>query len=349
MSIRFIENNTPFYEPDKWNFIATGVPTPYDILKQDNCYNYAVSGTRILKDPAYSDPGQVHGDLIISFGTNSGLYIREPAKYANDLIALSVQDGLTLAGKRGDASLLPPHKEGHYLVALYVTTNVKSPHDLDYHWIRRDAEGGWSEKIGELPVQKVRDVWVTREGTYDTHRLAPAYMHESDKDPTHKYQFVQYFYVPEQGIEVGFHATINQKVNEGQIRLAQQMNADFLSQLDPVASKPFIDPYLQSLTPAAQSALTHSTYQLANAYLNLSYEEGVKQYPELALAYQTESVLNLIAKRYTEDPVELDVHQKNIRQAIAESIHERGLIPTPTVDFISKTIMADAQIEANAR
>jgi hypothetical protein len=141
--------------------------------KRNNCYSYAVNDLH----------GQDHYAGGLPFpGENTiydGLDIPRiaPLSLQYNVIEGATADGLSPAGKT-----LPIIQDGHYRVALMIDD------DEDFHWVREDENGLWSGKWGHQDVHTTdyNDNPITNPDTAD---FGP-------------YEVVQYFYVPEGGINL---------------------------------------------------------------------------------------------------------------------------------------------------
>lgn len=119
----------PAYEPWAWNH--------WDLLAGNNCYAYACDDL---------DPHRRDVDDFPQPGNTAGLESADRADYSAPLLRRrAIEDGLIPAPPgREDA---PP--AGFYCVALFVAPGE------DYHWYRQDADGYWSHKLADGPVQNV--------------------------------------------------------------------------------------------------------------------------------------------------------------------------------------------------
>lgn len=187
--------DAPKFTPEVW--IAKGSKTeedPKGLAVSSNCYQYAVSGTdkagnNIVYDEVSPNPGETKGHLMT------------PDSYDKKGIkVLSSMDGLEIGST--NHKKLPPNKAGKYIVAAYVENlaTAKNPDgDKDYHFIRQDSDGGWSEKQGLQNIALVQRYHEpAADGGYVT--LPKKYGHSGS------YKFVAYAYVPKQGIDGGMDA-----------------------------------------------------------------------------------------------------------------------------------------------
>jgi hypothetical protein len=113
----------PSYEPAYWN--DHGV-----IECCNNCYNY---GNNVQSD-TYAQPGYASG----TWCTNKACI-----NNTNNIYQYAVNDGLVPSSK---AAVCP---DGKTKVALAIWP------DHDYHWYRQDANGLWTQKMGEDPATNV--------------------------------------------------------------------------------------------------------------------------------------------------------------------------------------------------
>jgi hypothetical protein len=172
--------SAPPYEPEKWN----------KDTKIANCYLYAANNF----DPKYSsyeteeDPGAdpKHGnssiDKVNIYSTDPG----ELKKFTDAIVQGAEHDGMTWTGKNANAA------PDHYKAALFIRPATGGPDDgdvMDYHFIRRDSNGAWSQKEGaEGPVTN-RD----NSGNPITN---------PEKANMGEYKFAGYFDVPKGGIDL---------------------------------------------------------------------------------------------------------------------------------------------------
>ncbi len=105
----------PLYEPHKWNDEI--------LIKNVNCLGYAlnIKSWMRLGDMEFSSRGQA---IATVSERAMKLYGLKPAPFQN-----------------------PPNKQGFYLIALTWGREM-----TDWHWMRQDAGGAWSHKLGSKPV-----------------------------------------------------------------------------------------------------------------------------------------------------------------------------------------------------
>ena len=205
-----------------------------DVL--DNCYDYAVGGPAHGRDDsAFTVPGQTQ--LIADYD--------RLIKVMDDNIAreLNEADGLVFAGSGPE---LPPARDGHYLVAMYLapaeldmqqgmsyrevrlsqfvsnyaqanpSDSADVPAELiqevnqaldmvtnvDYHYVRQDADGSWSQKLGaSAPSIFQEDAGAV-----------PSKVTMSETLYERTYVLSGYYYVPEGGIDVGLDAHFERRL-----------------------------------------------------------------------------------------------------------------------------------------
>lgn len=136
-----------------------------------NCYEYAVSGTT-KPDAGIANPGN----------TKTLEYWMYQDAPTEGIFQKILDDGLQFAGKDE-----LPKKPGFYAVALFINK------DNDYHFIRQNRDGTWSESPGtNQPLDYFRD---------EAGKISTKNPHEVGNYGT--YQFEGYFLVPKGGIDVG--------------------------------------------------------------------------------------------------------------------------------------------------
>lgn len=79
----------------------------------------------------------------------------------------------------------------------------------DYHFIRQDQEGTWSQKFGTSSLPSI----VTDTSGKPVSKLSAIISHESQLG--RQYHLAQYFYVPKGGIDVGYDATFAKHIKAG--------------------------------------------------------------------------------------------------------------------------------------
>lgn len=175
----------PPYQPEAWD------------TKTDNCYEYAVAGSSHGPDASIANPGTTHGWDF------SQLDIEKAT-----MITLVQRDGLEPAGDN-----LPPEKAGHYRVAMYLKTYPDEPGRNDYHFIREDENGLWSQKQGKnSSVETVKDA--AGNPVKEVPTLMEGYQATVEAGEG-TYKLSHYFYVPAQGLDVGWDAFIERQQEQG--------------------------------------------------------------------------------------------------------------------------------------
>ncbi len=138
----------PLYEPHLWNDEA--------LIKSVNCLGYALNVKTWLRlgDMAFQSRGAAIGATI---ERSMRLYDLKPAPFQN-----------------------PPNKEGYYLVALTWGRDT-----ADWHWMRQDAGGAWSHKLGSKPVtnrdDKNRLIADPRKAILKNHKEVIAYFYKENR------------------------------------------------------------------------------------------------------------------------------------------------------------------------
>ncbi len=167
-------------------------PKPYETSPstplggpEDNCYDYAVEPAGKI-DWLIANPGETHMDLSLQVGRNI------TAKHVTDLV---VKDGLTPAG-----ATLPADKPGFYVVGLYVA------HGKDYHFIRQDAGGTWSQKIGSASLPSL--VTDNKNKPVSTPPASLTLSPPEEPQNAKTYTLAQFFYVPKGGLKLGIQKGI---------------------------------------------------------------------------------------------------------------------------------------------
>jgi hypothetical protein len=131
---------------------------------RNNCYSYAIGHPD-------NPPG-----WKLSPGEKAGLGIAKENEFDNkDLLRLVKADGLTVAGND------PKPRQGYYLIAMFVIPGE------DFHFVRQNDDGSWSQKSGEDAVTsldfKGRPITDPRQADVG------------------EYKFVSYLYVPKGGLK----------------------------------------------------------------------------------------------------------------------------------------------------
>jgi hypothetical protein len=187
----------PIYNPNVWM-------TQRDLAKV-NCYEYAVAGYRNRDAPGIANPGETKFIYNIFDDTKGMGRIS-----ANVLREFAVADGLTYAG-----ATMPEAKKGSYVVAGYLQKYDHVDQSVDYHWMRQDADGRWSHKQGQKPVEQVRD----SNGKAVT----------SAPETHDNYKRIGFFQVPNDGLAVGYAAQLNNVLNKQHVPLPMSDEAKNIS------------------------------------------------------------------------------------------------------------------------
>lgn len=167
-----------------------------------NCIAYAYSGSKpdgsnIISDESVPQLGNTAGYL----GIDTNMVNQK------NLPELMRKEGLIWAGKRPLKSdpnkfEVPPIKPGYYVVGLYLEPPPKGKIpkgeqvSFGYHFMRQDADGGWSEKMASDHVQRAFEP--SEDGGYRP--LTNNYLKG--------YHFAGYGYIPKHGIDAGIEENI---------------------------------------------------------------------------------------------------------------------------------------------
>ena len=159
----------------------------------NNCYNYACD----VATNSFAQPGRKHGLLLDSDFTPERV---SQGAQQDGLIEIARQP-LDAAELDKKAQELPP---GHFVALLFSKpdANVKWPGD--YHWVRRDENGTWSQKDGTDQVTNfdyaghpILDPaganWTVNEGPMSS---------SNPDDVVIKYKFYSIMYVPDGKIDI---------------------------------------------------------------------------------------------------------------------------------------------------
>ena len=126
------------YEPEKWN--------SEPVIEGTNCYSYAINNQVYpgTNDLFFMRPGEYHGVPLSSLEVDEIVQCckRDFAKYSNTYHHTYIFGSI---GKYVE----PP--EGMYKVALLVADSIFW---RDFHFIRQDADGYWSHKMGNEFVRR---------------------------------------------------------------------------------------------------------------------------------------------------------------------------------------------------
>lgn len=120
----------PSYAPQPW--------TAFPDVFQNNCYNYALD----RRDGTFRQPGErARGPLAPREQANVGA-----------IVLRAVSDGLVpVAEPRCTGT-------GCWPVALVIAPPQPRLSTGDFHWYRRDDDGFWSHKQGQLPPTQLDDL-----------------------------------------------------------------------------------------------------------------------------------------------------------------------------------------------
>ena len=143
-----------------------------------NCYAWAAN----CESPASAkpDPGQFSGRSSKASGKFTASLLIEGAK----------ADGLAYGANAPENKPLDV-LHGYYTVALYMSKN-----GADHHWYRRDPQTGlWTHKPGPQGIRNYGPNFVIMP------KQLPEANHNYGSASTN-YQFVAYFYVPVEGLQV---------------------------------------------------------------------------------------------------------------------------------------------------
>lgn len=172
--------SAPAFEPGRWN-------DPSLDPAGSNCYQYALGGSEAdgsnkLYNESIPNPGMLAGYY------EQGNDFTNPTGMANRLML----DGLTVAS----TTQVPTAPPGYYVAGFYLSQPTADNRMGDFHWVRQDRDGGWSEKTGTNGiVQRVLEP--AADGTYQP--LPPT---------LRGYQLVGYVLVPERGIDLGIEQSM---------------------------------------------------------------------------------------------------------------------------------------------
>lgn len=179
--------DAPRFEPQYWVDSTRTTPLggrPLSVAA--NCYQYALAGSHADgSNKIYNEPTPSPGDRAGMYD----LWLTQGKTSVERYQQLLEADGIGwAAGYRSglDSQPIPAAKPGHYLVGVYLK-------DGDYHFVRQDRDGGWSEKPGADDQTHVRRF------------LEPAEDGGYKELPNEHsgYRFAGYAYVPKQGVDGG--------------------------------------------------------------------------------------------------------------------------------------------------
>ncbi|MFM9889512.1 MAG: hypothetical protein ACKVOE_02545 [Rickettsiales bacterium] len=179
-----LTSDAPQFTPDAWN-------NPAIDKDGSNCFQYAFGGSKPdgsnqVYDEFVPDPGMKSG-LI-----NHGNLLRwDSAGLINSVRA----DGFELH----PPTKLPVSPPGSYVVGMYFSEGH------DYHWVRQDADGGWSEKPGKGTTVQ-RYIKPSEDGQY---QALPERYHNTN------YVLKGYVIVPKEGVDLGIEGFLAKKLRDG--------------------------------------------------------------------------------------------------------------------------------------
>ena len=161
---------------------------PKNIQPYNNCLSHSVDDRDIGKDQTDYAATPGHRTLGWDRATKIGFLNRaEYAAFVLQTIRGNEADGMIFTGKKMES------REGFYRAALFVrpakqgATGMHEGHE--YHYMRQNRDGKWSQKFGALNV-----VDIDYDGNIITN---PA------KAAMGSYNFIGYFLVPKGGLDVG--------------------------------------------------------------------------------------------------------------------------------------------------
>lgn len=159
----------------------------------NNCYAYACD----IASNTFAQPGRIHGHLITHGFTGESVQ-----KFAEEdgLMTVSNQP-ISMEELAERRKSLPP---GHMVALLYSKPDQAHGWPGDYHWVRQDNDGSWSQKDGGDAVtdfdfaghaiqDPARANWVVNQGPI------------SQQDPSDLYigyDFQAYMFVPDGQVNI---------------------------------------------------------------------------------------------------------------------------------------------------
>jgi hypothetical protein len=158
----------------------------------NNCYNYACN----IATNSFAQPGRKHGILLDNVDGDTV----EKAAEKDGLIAISHQP-MTSEEMKEKEKQLP---QGHYVALVISHPDFMHQWPGDYHWVRFDDSGTWSQKDGSDQVtnfdfagNQIRDIgsanWTVNEGPISS----------SDPDDlVVNYKFYSIMYVPDGKVDI---------------------------------------------------------------------------------------------------------------------------------------------------
>ena len=159
--------------------------------KHANRYSYAINDPDRYR-PSGDNPGdrtiKLEGGKERSEEFSTAMENKDFEGYKKALVENVVSDGAIAGGEDAQA------KEGYYRVAVYALPPEKQTNPnalpMDMHFVRENPDGTWSHKLGSNPVIDTDSDGNVIEDPKTAH--------------IGEYEFVEYVYVPEGGLDVGF-------------------------------------------------------------------------------------------------------------------------------------------------
>jgi len=159
----------------------------------NNCYNYACD----VATNSFAQPGRKHGLQLHSDFTPQQV---SQGAQMDGLLEISTQP-MTAEQMDEKAKELPP---GHFVALLYSKPDQAAGWPGDYHWVRRDENGTWSQKDGTDQVTNfdyaghpildpAASNWTVNEGPMTS---------DNNADVVINYKFYNIMYVPDGKIDI---------------------------------------------------------------------------------------------------------------------------------------------------
>ena len=165
----------------------------YKFQPHNNCYAYGCG----IASNSFPQPGRIHGILL-------------HAGFTGDTVSAGAEkDGLISVSKEALSNeelaekkkSLPP---GHFVALLYSAADEKVGWPGDYHWVRQDRDGTWSQKDGgdqvtnfDFAGNKITNPakanWTVNEGPISN---------DNPADLIVKYDFHSMMYVPDGKVDI---------------------------------------------------------------------------------------------------------------------------------------------------
>lgn len=174
--------SAPNYEPEEWN---SG-----NDASQNNCYDYVLNNNDFM----FNSPGVI-GNFIPENGTTFD-------DAAEVLVNGAISDGLQPLEPDENT---PP---GHYRVALYASANADGTYN-SFHWVREDADGGLSHKMGHFAPERLDR---PDQGNFPT---------EIYYNQGLNYRIIGEFAVPQGGIDIGLDNFLKNLSEEARANVRQ--------------------------------------------------------------------------------------------------------------------------------